>query len=101
LDRTTDQIRPAYKFDVTCQGAVPGAIIAFLESTNYESAVRLAMSLGGDSAPLKSSEPFIARPEPLDRRGGHCSVDPKRVDAGDGKYFVNTGNTTRRAESRV
>jgi ADP-ribosylglycohydrolase len=52
LDRTTAQIRPAYHFDVTCQGTVPEAIVAFLESTDYESAVRLAVSLGGDSDTL-------------------------------------------------
>ncbi|GHV05323.1 hypothetical protein FACS189485_12110 [Spirochaetia bacterium] len=49
LDRTIDQIRPEYRFDVSCQGSVPEAIIAFLESTDYESAIRLAISLGGDS----------------------------------------------------
>jgi ADP-ribosylglycohydrolase len=49
LSRTCDQIRPGYTFDVTCQGSVPEAIICFLESSNYESAVRLAVSLGGDS----------------------------------------------------
>lgn len=49
LDRTCDQIRPSYDFDVTCQGSVPEAIIAFLDSTDYESTVRLAVSLGGDS----------------------------------------------------
>jgi len=49
LNRTLDQIRPTYVFDGTCQGSVPEAIIAFLESTSYESAVRLAVSLGGDS----------------------------------------------------
>jgi len=52
LDRTTDEIRPHYFFDVSCQGTVPQAIIAFLESTDYESAVRLAISLGGDSDTL-------------------------------------------------
>ena len=52
LNRTTDQIRPEYRFDVTCQGSVPEAIIAFLESTDYEHAVRLAISLGGDSDTL-------------------------------------------------
>ena len=36
-------------FDVTCQGSVPEAIIAFLDSTDYESAIRLGISLGGDS----------------------------------------------------
>ena len=49
LDRTCDEIRPDYEFDVTCQGSVPESIIAFLESTDYESTVRLAVSLGGDS----------------------------------------------------
>lgn len=49
LDRTCDQIRPSYDFDVTCQGSVPESIIAFLESTDYESTIRLAVSLGGDS----------------------------------------------------
>ncbi len=49
LDRTLDEIRPRYRFDVTCQGSVPEAIIAFLESSDYEDAVRNAVSLGGDS----------------------------------------------------
>lgn len=49
LNRTCDEIRPAYDFDVTCQGSVPESIIAFLESTDYEDAVRLAVSLGGDA----------------------------------------------------
>jgi len=44
-----DDIRPGYSFDVTCQGSVPEAIIAFLESTDYDDAVRKAVSLGGDS----------------------------------------------------
>jgi ADP-ribosylglycohydrolase len=49
LNRTLDCIRPAYVFDVSCQGSVPEAIIAFLESTSYEDALRNAVSLGGDS----------------------------------------------------
>lgn len=49
LHRTCDDIRPAYRFDVTCQGSCPQAIIAFLDSSDYESAIRLAVSLGGDS----------------------------------------------------
>ena len=49
LQRTCDEIRPTYGFDETCQGSCPEAIIAFLESTDYESAIRLAISLGGDS----------------------------------------------------
>ena len=49
LSRTLDEIRPTYYFDVSCQGSVPEAIIAFLESTDWEDAVRKAVSLGGDS----------------------------------------------------
>ena len=49
LQRTCDDIRPTYEFDETCQGSCPEAIIAFLDSIDYESAIRLAISLGGDS----------------------------------------------------
>jgi len=52
LSRTLDGIRPGYRFDVSCQGSVPEAIIAFLESSDYEDAVRKAVSLGGDSDTL-------------------------------------------------
>jgi len=52
LDRTVDEIRPAYSFDISCQGTVPEAIIAFLDSESYEDAVRNAVSLGGDSDTL-------------------------------------------------
>jgi ADP-ribosylglycohydrolase len=52
LSQTIDQIRPAYTFDVSCQGSVPQAILAFLESDEYEHAVRLAVSLGGDADTL-------------------------------------------------
>lgn len=49
LHRTCDEIRPVYSFDESCQGTVPESIIAFLDSTDYESAVRLTVSLGGDA----------------------------------------------------
>ncbi len=52
LNRTVDDIRPTYFFDISCQGTVPEAIIAFLDSTSYEDAVRNAVSLGGDSDTL-------------------------------------------------
>ncbi len=48
LHRSIDQIRPGYTYDVSCQGTVPESIIAFLESQNFEDAIRLAVSLGGD-----------------------------------------------------
>lgn len=49
LKRTLDEIRPDYKFDVSCQGSVPEAIIAFLESCSLEDCARNAVSIGGDS----------------------------------------------------
>lgn len=52
LDRTVESIRPSYGFDVSCQGTVPEAIIAFLDADSYEDAVRKAVSLGGDSDTL-------------------------------------------------
>jgi len=52
LDRTVEQIRPSYEFDVSCQGTVPEAIVCFLDSTDYEDGIRKAVSLGGDSDTL-------------------------------------------------
>ena len=49
LDETIDDIRPTYQFDVSCQGSVPQSIIAFLDSTSVEDAIRNAISLGGDA----------------------------------------------------
>ena len=49
LNRTLDEIRPDYRFDVSCRGSVPEAIIAFLESNSLEDCVRNAISIGGDS----------------------------------------------------
>ena len=45
-------MRPAYRFDISCQGTVPPAFIAFLESKDFESAIRNAISLGGDADTL-------------------------------------------------
>jgi len=52
LSRTCNEIRPTYKFNESCQETVPQAIIAFLDSVDFESAIRLAVSLGGDSDTL-------------------------------------------------
>ena len=52
LHQTLDEIRPTYSFDATCPHTVPEAIIAFLESTCYEDAIRSAISLGGASDTL-------------------------------------------------
>ncbi len=70
LDFTLDEIRPTYRFDVTCQGSVPQAIMCFLEAESYEDAVRNAVSLGGDSDTIAAmagaiAEPFFGIPEEL------------------------------------
>ena len=52
LSKTLDEIRPHYRFNETCQNTVPQAIIAFLESTDFEDAIRNAISIGGDSDTL-------------------------------------------------
>ena len=49
MNRTCDDIRPTYSFDGSCQGTVPESIIAFLDSKDYEDAIRLCISLGGDA----------------------------------------------------
>lgn len=53
LQRTIASIRPTYRagtrFDATCDGSVPEAIIAFLDGSDFEEAVRLAISLAGDA----------------------------------------------------
>ncbi|MCK4815938.1 ADP-ribosylglycohydrolase family protein, partial [bacterium] len=61
LHQTLDEIRPWYGFDETCQGSVPQSIIAFLESNDYEDAVRKAVSLGGDSDTLACMTGGIAQ----------------------------------------
>ncbi len=60
LSVTLDEIRPTYKFNETCQDTVPQAIIAFLESTDFEDAIRNAISLGGDSDTLAAITGSIA-----------------------------------------
>ena len=55
-----DEIRPTYKFDVTCKGSVPQALEAFFESENFEDAIRNAISIGGDSDTIASITGSIA-----------------------------------------
>ena len=60
LSRTLDEIRSTYQFNESCQDTVPQAIIAFLESTDFEDAIRNAISLGGDSDTLAAITGSIA-----------------------------------------
>ena len=70
LSRSCDEIRPGYHHVETCQETVPEAIIAFLESTGFEDALRNAVSLGGDSDTLACitggiAEAFYGMPQEL------------------------------------
>jgi len=60
LSRSLAAIRPDYSYDITCQGSVPEAIIAFLESADYEDTIRNAISLGGDADTLAAIAGSIA-----------------------------------------
>ena len=60
MDFTLDGIRDSYRFDESCQGTVPQAIMAFLESTGFEDAIRNAVSIGGDSDTLAAITGSIA-----------------------------------------
>ena len=73
LSKTLDEIRPTYRFNETCQQTVPQAIVAFLESTDFEDAIRIAISLGGDSDTLAAITGSIAEaaygiPEEIKRK---------------------------------
>lgn len=61
LTRTCDTIRPTYVFEASCQKTVPEAIIAFLDSTSFEDAIRKSISLGGDADTLACITGSIAQ----------------------------------------
>ena len=62
LQRTLAEIRPDYEFNESCQGTVPEAITAFLEASDFEDAIRNAISLGGDADTLACITGSIAEP---------------------------------------
>ena len=84
LNRTIAQIRPTYTFDVTCDGSVPEAIVAFLESVDFENSIRKAISLGGDSDTIACITCAISHAyykEIPDRMVEHCRqlMDPDQL----------------------
>ena len=67
---TLDRIRKSYKFDVSCQGSVPVAFEAFFEASDFEDAIRGAISVGGDSDTIAAitgsiAEAYFGIPEKL------------------------------------
>ncbi len=80
LNRFCDEIRPTYSFNESCAGTVPEAIIAFLDSEDFESAIRLAISLGGDSDTLAAitggiAEAFYGMESTLPADGGGNTIN--------------------------
>jgi ADP-ribosylglycohydrolase len=78
-----DDIRPSYTFDVSSQGSVPQAIRAFLDSTDFEDAIRTAISLGGDSDTIACITGGIAQSfygeVPLDIKNTAYSILDERL----------------------
>ncbi len=84
LSITLDEIRPTYKFNETCQDTVPQAIVAFLESTDFEDAIRNAISLGGDSDTLAAITGSIAEaaygiPKNIKEKAYSCLDEPLKA----------------------
>lgn len=83
LSQTLDEIRPSYRFSERCQDTVPQAMIAFLESIDFEDAIRNAISLGGDSDTLAAITGGIAEaaygvPQELKDKAWEYLAEPLR-----------------------
>lgn len=93
LHFTCDDIRPTYDWGATCQDSVPQAIVAFLDGNDFESCVRNAISIGGDSDTLGCmtgaiAEAFHGIPRPIYERGmAYLPSDLRTVvEAFEAKY---------------
>ncbi len=81
LDFTVAELQKTYKWDGSCQGSVPQAIVAFLESTDFEDAIRNAVSIGGDSDTIGAitggiAEAYYGVPETLRQKAeGYLTED--------------------------
>jgi len=98
LSRSVDEIRPTYRFNESCQETVPEAIVCFLESTDFEDAIRNAISLGGDSDTLACITGGIAQAyygvpaEIADRAMSILNEDLRGVT---GRFMSNTAPLER------
>ena len=94
LGQRLADIRPEYRFDISCQGSVPQSVIAFLESDSYEDAVRNAISLGGDADTMAAiaggiAESFYGGVPQHIRDVALCRLDPELlaiVDAFEARF---------------
>ena len=107
LDFTLEQIRPTYSFDVSCQGSVPQAIEAFLESTSFEDTIRNAISIGGDSDTIAAiagsiAEAYYGIPSDL-RKHALTFLDKTQLDilnAFEEKYGMVVEKTVSKDSAR-
>ena len=95
LARSCDDIRPTYQFNESCHGTVPEAIIAFLDSTTFEQAIRLAVSLGGDSDTLTCitggiAEAYYGVPEQIEQQA--LAYLPTEIQIILTKFYNHYGN---------
>lgn len=96
MDRSLDEIRLTCQYDKSCQGSVPQAILAFLESRNYEDAIRNAVSLGGDANTMATIAGSIAWSYYRFRNRGEMTADMKKLREQAEQYipkeFADTAN---------
>lgn len=72
LDFSCDDIRATNTFNETCQVTVPQAMVAFFDSHDFESAIKLAVSIGGDSDTIAAiagsiAEAYYGIPEEIEK----------------------------------
>lgn len=93
IDFTLDEIRPTYRFDVSCQGSVPQALEALFESTSFEDAIRNAISIGGDSDTIAAitggiAEAYYGAPEGLFQAAERFLDEPLREILGRWREYM-------------
>lgn len=93
LDRTLEQIRQTYRFDETCPGSVPEAIIAFLESDDFEQTVRKCIWLRGDADTQAAiaggiAEAFFGIPDNMAQQALNFLDEPMRLELAEWQEFL-------------
>lgn len=95
VDQTCDEIRCTNSFNETCQVTVPQAIVCFLESTDFEHAIRLAISIGGDSDTIAAmtggiAEAYYGIPQEIqDKAWAYLPSDMRQVVAQFQKLYLS------------
>lgn len=87
MNRPLDELRLTYQYDKSCQGSVPQAILAFLESRSYEDAIRNAISLGGDANTMATIAGSIAWSYYRFQNRGEMTADMKKLREQAEKYM--------------